>query len=96
MLNFAFPDLDESYAVTLENSHLSFVPGKQDPQADATFVLPRRVMDGVLLGRTSLAEAAQAGHAQISGDPQKFAELMSLMDPLLPEGKNFWFNIVTP
>ncbi len=96
VLNFEFPDLDEAYALTLENSHISYVRGKQDPDADATFVLPRSVLDRVLLRRTTLAEAAQAGQARISGNPQKFAELMSLMDPLVPQGKAFWFNIVEP
>jgi len=96
VLNFEFPDLDEAYALTLENSHLSYVPGKQDPAADATFILPRKVLNRVLLRQTTLAEAAQAGQAQISGNPQKFAELMALMDPLVPQGKAFWFNIVEP
>lgn len=96
VLNFSFPDLEESYSVTLENSHLSYVPGKQDAAADATFVLTRKVLDKVLLGQTTLADAAQAGEAQVTGNPQKFGELMSLMDPLVPQGKGFWFNIVTP
>jgi len=96
VLNFAFPDLDETYAVTLENSHLSYVRGKQDPGADATFVLPRKVLDMVLLRQTTLAQATQAGQATISGDPQKFGELMGLMDPLVAQGKGFWFNIVEP
>jgi alkyl sulfatase BDS1-like metallo-beta-lactamase superfamily hydrolase len=96
VLNFSFPDLDQSYAVTLENSHLSYVPGKQDPRADATFVLTRKVLDRILLGQATLADAAQAGEAQVTGNPQKFGELMSLMDPLVPQGKGFWFNIVTP
>lgn len=96
VLNFEFPDLDEAYALTLENSHLSYVRGKQDPTADATFVLPREVLNRVLLRQTTLTEAAQNGQAQISGNPQKFAELMMLMDPLVPQGKAFWFNIVEP
>ncbi|MGD8512222.1 MAG: alkyl sulfatase dimerization domain-containing protein [Gammaproteobacteria bacterium] len=96
VLNFSFPDLDQSYSVTLENSHLSYVPGKQDPAADATFVLTRKVLDRILLGQATLADAAQAGEAQVTGNPQKFGELMSLMDPLVPQGKGFWFNIVTP
>jgi alkyl sulfatase BDS1-like metallo-beta-lactamase superfamily hydrolase len=96
VLNFEFPDLDESYVLTLENSHLSYVRNKRVPEADATFVLPRKVLNRVLLRQTTLAEAAQTGHAQISGNPQKFAELMALMDPLVPTGKGFWFNIVEP
>ena len=53
--------------------------------------MQRGTLDRIMLQQTTLAAAAQAGEVQVAGDPQKFAELMGLMDTF-----EFWFNIVTP
>ena len=90
-VQFAFPDIDEEYAVTLQNSHLSYVQGRQHADADAGFTMQRKTLDLIMLQQTTLAAAAEAGEVQVEGNPQKFAELMGLMDTF-----EFWFNIVTP
>jgi alkyl sulfatase BDS1-like metallo-beta-lactamase superfamily hydrolase len=91
VLNFAFPDLATDYAVTLENSHLSYVRGKRAEHADATYTMPRPVLDAILLRQLSLAQAVEEGRAQVSGNAARFGELMVLMDDF-----EFWFDIVTP
>ncbi len=90
-INFAFPDIGEQYALTLQNSHLSYLKGRQHDQADAGFSMQRGTLDQIMLQQTTLAAAAEAGKVQIEGDPQKFGELMALMDNF-----EFWFDIVTP
>ncbi|WP_390889127.1 alkyl sulfatase C-terminal domain-containing protein [Leclercia adecarboxylata] len=42
-------------------------------------------MDAILLQRTSFPEAIQSGAIRIEGDPQKFFQLLSLMDQFTPD-----------
>ncbi len=90
-INFAFSDTGEQYALTLQNSHLSYLKGRQHDEADAGFSMQRGTLDQIMLQQTTLAAAAEAGQVQVEGNPQKFGELMALMDDF-----EFWFDIVTP
>jgi len=90
-LNFVFPDLDERYAVSIENAHLSYVAGRLHSKADATFTLDRPVLDRLQLGLTTLDEQMAAGNVKVEGDLRKFEQMMGLMDRF-----ELWFDIVTP
>ena len=91
VLNAIFPDIDEQYLLVVENGVLNYALGKQDPEADATLTLSRTALDEVILGEAKLADKLASGEAQISGNPEKLGEFLSLMDTF-----EFWFNIVTP
>ena len=91
VLNAIFPDIDEQYLLVVENGVLNYALGKQEPEADATLTLSRTALDEVILGEAKLADKLAAGEAQISGNPEKLMEFLSMMDTF-----EFWFNIVTP
>ena len=57
----------------------------------ATLSLARATLDRVLLGLTTLEQAAEAGDLTVEGDPEKIRELLGLLDDF-----EFWFDIVTP
>jgi alkyl sulfatase BDS1-like metallo-beta-lactamase superfamily hydrolase len=91
ILNLSLTDTGERYALTLENSVLTYTANKQVPGADATLALPRAALDDVLLGRTTLEKEIERGRASVEGSRQRIADLLALLvtfDPM--------FNIVTP
>ncbi len=90
-LNAHFTDIDEQYALIVENGVLNYAKGKQSAQANATLTTTRAALDRIVLGETTAAEALAAGEAVIEGDATKLAEFLSLLDTF-----EFWFNIVTP
>lgn len=91
VLNWDFTDVKETYALTLENSALTYMANQQAPGADATLTLARATLDAINLGRTTFEKEIAAGNIKIQGDGRKFGELMSLLDTFKGD-----FNIVTP
>ena len=91
VLNWNFTDIKEKYVLNLENSALTYRPGRQAPDADATFTLARATFDAVTLGATTFEKEIAAGTIKVEGDGRKFGELMGLMDTFKGD-----FNIVTP
>lgn len=90
-MNWILPDTNQRFAVTLKNSALTYTADKQLSGADFTLTMPRSSMDNILLQSSTIAKELASGTAKISGDQQKFNDLISLIvnfDPL--------FNIVTP
>ena len=92
LLNLRLTDTGERYALTLENSVLTYTANKQVPGADATLALPRAALvDVLLLRRTTLGKEIERGRASVEGSRQRIADLLALLvtfDPM--------FNIVTP
>jgi alkyl sulfatase BDS1-like metallo-beta-lactamase superfamily hydrolase len=80
VLNWRFTDTGETFALNLENSALTYAEGGQAEQADATFTLARSTLDEVIAKPASFPAAVAAGSIEVSGDPTRLAELMSLMD----------------
>ena len=70
---------------------LTYMPNTQAPNADATFMLTRAVLDAITLGKTTFEKEVVAGNIKIQGNGRKFGELMSLLDDF-----KGGFNIVTP
>jgi linear primary-alkylsulfatase len=97
-INWNFTDTGEKYAMTLENSALTYSANKQLPKPDATLTLTRTTLNEVT-GKVSPAvslgqafdEAIAAGDIKVDGDGAKVSELFGLMDTFSPS-----FNIVTP
>ncbi len=80
VLDWAFTDTNEKFALTLENCALTYVEGVQSPNADASFTLPRALLDEVIAKKTTFPEAIAAGKITFTGNPVKLGELMALMD----------------
>ncbi len=80
VLNWAFTDTNEKFALTLENCALTYAAGAQSPTADAAFTLPRSLLDAVIAKQATLPEAMAAGKIIFTGNPMKLGELMGLMD----------------
>jgi alkyl sulfatase BDS1-like metallo-beta-lactamase superfamily hydrolase len=80
VLNWAFTDTSEKFALTLENCALTYIEGVQAPDADAAFTLPRSLLDEVIAKKATFPEAMAAGKIKFTGNPTKLGELMALMD----------------
>jgi alkyl sulfatase BDS1-like metallo-beta-lactamase superfamily hydrolase len=91
VINWSFTDSNQRIALNLDNSALTYVAGKQAPNADATVTLPRATLDAVALQRTTFADAVKAGLVKIDGDPRKLDELMSMLDTF-----KVMFEVVEP
>jgi alkyl sulfatase BDS1-like metallo-beta-lactamase superfamily hydrolase len=81
----------ERYAMRLENAVLSYLPDKQDPEADASITIARSAFNRVLLGEATPQDLLASGDLQIDGDAMKLATLLGLLDEPDPN-----FAIVTP
>jgi len=91
VINWSFTDSKQQLALTLENSALTYVSGKQALSADTTVSLARSTLDAVLLQQTTLADAAKAGLATIEGDAAKLDDLLSMLDTF-----KVMFEVVEP
>jgi len=86
VINWNFSDSKQQFVLTLENSALTYVAGRQAPRADATATL-----DAVTLQQTTFPEAVKAGLIKIDGDPRKLGELLYMLDTF-----NLMFEVVEP
>ncbi len=91
VINWSFTDSNQRIALNLDNSALTYVAGKQAPDADATVTLARGTLDAVTQQRTTFADAVKAGLVKIDGDPRKLDELMSMLDTF-----KVMFEVVEP
>ncbi len=80
VLNWTFTDTGETFVLTLENCALTYVAGAQAATADASFTLPRAVLNEVIAKLTTFPEAVGSGKIKCTGNPMRLAELMALMD----------------
>ncbi|MFL6817735.1 MAG: alkyl/aryl-sulfatase [Bradyrhizobium sp.] len=80
VLNWNFTDTNESFVLTLQNCALTYLEHAQSPAADASFTLPRSVLDEVIAKQTSFPEAVAGGRITFTGNAMRLAELMALMD----------------
>jgi alkyl sulfatase BDS1-like metallo-beta-lactamase superfamily hydrolase len=80
VLNWSFTDTKENFVLTLENCALTYLEGAQAAGADASFTLPRSMLDEVIAKQTSFPEAIASGKIKFTGNAMRLAELMGLMD----------------
>lgn len=90
-LNWQFTDVDERYALLLENGTLTYTANKQFPDADATVTLTRAILDEMSLGRITPDQAVTSDAVRIAGNGRAIAELFGLLDSF-----DQLFAIVTP
>jgi alkyl sulfatase BDS1-like metallo-beta-lactamase superfamily hydrolase len=91
VINWNFTDVQEQYALNLENCALTYRLGKQTPDADLNLTLTRAVLDKVMTGKSTFKEEIASKNITYDGKVLKLVELMGLMDTFVPT-----FNIVTP
>ena len=91
VLNWRFTDTRQDYVLSLENSALSHMADQVDPNANATLTLTRATLDEISLQRLTFPEALQSGRLQVSGQAEKLAELLSMLDIT-----TVMFNIIEP
>jgi alkyl sulfatase BDS1-like metallo-beta-lactamase superfamily hydrolase len=91
VINWNFTDLKQVYVMTLENSALTHVAGKQADDADAGVTLTRPAFDAITLKERTFVGSVVTGDVVISGNPLKLAELFSLFDEFPPN-----FEVVEP
>ena len=90
-INLDFTDTDEQFVLSLENSVLNNIPGKQDPDANASLKLTRTLFNRVALGETSFSKEIVLGNVKFSGNPLALTRVFGRLQEFDP-----WFNIVTP
>ena len=90
-INLDFTDTDEQFVLSLENSVLNNIPGKQDPEANASLKLTRALFNRVALGETNFAKEIVLGNVKFSGNPLALTRVFGRLQEFDP-----WFNIVTP
>src|SRR5882724_5414599 len=71
VLNWIFTDIGEKFALTLENCALTYAEGMQASNADASFTLPRALLDAVVAKQATFPEAMAAGKITFTGNPMK-------------------------
>lgn len=89
-VNIRFTDLNETYALTLDNSVLN-QSKRPNASATATATLTKAALDDVNLGAATLADKLKSGDIRIEGDAGAFQDLMGLIGSFNPA-----FNVVTP
>ena len=91
VINWKLTDTGEQYVTRLENSALTYVSGKQDPQADTTVAFTRATWDAVSLKELALPKALLTGQIKISGSLPQLQALFGLLEDFPAQ-----FEVVEP
>ena len=91
VINWTFTDLNQTYAMNLENSALTHTSGKLSGNADVSVTLTRATLDAITLKQRTFAASIASGEVSISGNPLKLGELFGLLDEFSPG-----FEVVEP
>ena len=91
ILNLDIPDTQQKYTMAVENGALSYSADRHAAKADADVTIPRTVLNGIVLGTTTLADQVKAGKVVIKGKKEAVDEFVAMLDTF-----DFWFNIVEP
>jgi alkyl sulfatase BDS1-like metallo-beta-lactamase superfamily hydrolase len=91
VVNWVFTDVNQRVRLNLENSVLSHQLDRSAANPDATITLKRATLDQISLRQKSFADALQAGEIAVTGNGDKLAELLGLVENFPP-----MFDVVTP
>jgi len=91
ILNLDFPDTKQKYTLSVENGAVSYSANRHAAKADANVTIPRTILNGIVLGETTLADQVKADNVTIEGKKEAVFEFIAMLDKF-----NFWFNIVEP
>jgi len=84
-----FTDLNETYALFVENSVLNY--SKRPASTDAKMTLSKVTFDRIQSGEVTADQAIASGDLKIDGRKEAVTEFMGMQDAY-----PFWFNVVTP
>ena len=91
VINWIFSDLEECYALNLDNCALTYLANHTAEDADVSITLERPALSRFLLRQLTLADAISSGAFAIDGDAGKLGELFELIDDF-----PFLFEILEP
>ena len=66
--NWTFTDIDQKWVLGLENRVLHYSEARHDPNPDVSVTTEKSVIDQILMGKTTMLEAAGAGLVTVDGD----------------------------
>jgi alkyl sulfatase BDS1-like metallo-beta-lactamase superfamily hydrolase len=91
VINWAFPDTGQRYALTLQNSAVTYLADRHAADTDCTVTLDRATLNRVILRELTLPDAVAQGLVKIVGNGMKLTELFALLDDF-----SMGFEIVEP
>ena len=80
VMNWHFTDTEQRYVLTLQNSTLTHVAGKESPRADTTVTMSRTTLDEITLQKLSFADAVAANRIQVQGTPGVLMGFLGVLD----------------
>lgn len=80
VMNWHFTDTEQRYVLTLQNSTLTHVAGKESPHADTTVTMSRTTLDEITLQKLSFADAVAANRIQVQGTPGVLMGFLAVLD----------------
>jgi alkyl sulfatase BDS1-like metallo-beta-lactamase superfamily hydrolase len=80
VMNWHFTDTEQRYVLTLQNSTLTHVAGKESPRADTTVIMSRTTLDEITLQKLSFADAVAANRIQVQGTPGVLMGFLGVLD----------------
>lgn len=90
-LDWTFPDLGQSFALTVRNGVLTWREGPRGTPADVAVRMDKPTLDRINLRELPLGDAIAAGQVKVTGDSARFMQFMSFMAVFDPR-----FDVVTP
>src|SRR5260370_40506725 len=94
VINWQFTDTRESLASTLAHGALTSITGKTAPNAVTTVTTTRTVLESVILGQRTLADALEHREITTIGDAKAVTDLFALLVdfatgfPVVEPGRN--------
>ncbi|HEV7959535.1 MAG TPA: alkyl sulfatase dimerization domain-containing protein [Rhizomicrobium sp.] len=79
VINWRFTDTHETLASTLEHGALTSLSGKSDSHADTTVTTTRQILEPVILGQKSLADAMEQGGMTAKGNVKAVSDFWALL-----------------
>jgi alkyl sulfatase BDS1-like metallo-beta-lactamase superfamily hydrolase len=82
--NLVTPDNGEKFVLEVSNATLTSIKGERAQDADMTITLNRKDLESVMAGRATFDSLFAAGSARFEGNPQAFAQMLTLLTRFTP------------
>jgi len=79
VINWRFTDTHEALVSTLAHGALTSITGKTAPNANATVTTTRKILESIVLGQRTFAEAMDHGDLTIGGNAESVSDLWALL-----------------
>jgi alkyl sulfatase BDS1-like metallo-beta-lactamase superfamily hydrolase len=90
-VDWNFPDLGQSFALTVRNGVLTWREGPRGAPPDVSVSMDKATLDRINVREVTLGDAITSGQVKVTGDAPRFLQMMSFMAAFNPQ-----FDIVTP